>query len=42
MIITKRGKLSGDVKVTEEYIKENTDYSSIEELAKAVSAGEES
>ncbi len=39
-IITKRGKLSGNVKVTEEYIKENTDYSSIEELAKAVSAGE--
>lgn len=41
-IITKRGKLSGNVKVTEKYIKENTDYSSIEELAKAVSAGEAS
>jgi large subunit ribosomal protein L30 len=39
-IITKRGKLSGNVNVTEEYIKENTDYSSIEELAKAVAAGE--
>jgi len=39
-IITKRGKLSGNEKVTEEYIKENTDYSSIEELAKAVVAGE--
>lgn len=41
-IISKRGKLSGNVKVTEEYIKENTDFSSIEELAKAVSAGEAS
>ena len=39
-IITKRGKLSGNVNVTEEYIKENTDFSSIEELAKAVVAGE--
>jgi large subunit ribosomal protein L30 len=39
-IITKRGKLSGDKKVTDEYVKENTDYSSIEELSKAVVAGE--
>jgi large subunit ribosomal protein L30 len=39
-IITKRGKLSGNEKVTEEYIKENTEYASIEELAKAVSSGE--
>ena len=39
-IITKRGKILGNEKVTEEYIKENTDYSSIEELAKAVLAGE--
>ncbi len=39
-IITKRGKLSGNVNVTEEYIKENTDFSSIEELSKAVVAGE--
>jgi large subunit ribosomal protein L30 len=39
-IITKRGKILGNEKVTEEYIKENTDYSSIEELAKAVVAGE--
>jgi large subunit ribosomal protein L30 len=41
-IITKRGKLSGNEKVTEEYIKENTEYGSIEELAKAVSAGKAS
>jgi large subunit ribosomal protein L30 len=39
-IITKRGKILGNEKVTEEYIKENTDYSSIEELAKVVVAGE--
>ena len=35
-VITKRGRLAGDVKVTDEYLKENTDYSSVEELAKAV------
>jgi len=38
-IIAKRGKLTGDEKVTDEYIKENTDYSSIEALSKAVVAG---
>ena len=35
-VIAKRGRLTGDVKVTDEYLKENTDYSSVEELAKAV------
>lgn len=35
-VITKRGRLAGDVKITDEYLKENTDYSSVEELAKAV------
>jgi len=40
MIISKRGKLVGDEKVTEEYIKENTDYSSIDEFSKAILAGE--
>ena len=30
----------GIKKVTDEYVKENTDYSSIEELSKAVVAGE--
>lgn len=39
-IITKRGKILGNEKVTEEYIKENTDYSSIEAFVKAVAAGE--
>jgi large subunit ribosomal protein L30 len=39
-IIAKRGKLTGDEKVTDEYIKENSDYSSIEELSKALVAGE--
>lgn len=35
-IISKRGKLPGNIKVTEDYIKENTDYSSVEELSKAI------
>ncbi|MBI5681218.1 MAG: 50S ribosomal protein L30 [Methanobacterium sp.] len=35
-IISKRGKLAGNIKVTEDYLKENTDYSSVEELSKAV------
>ena len=35
-LISKRGKLSGNVKLTEEYVKENTDFSSIEDLSKAV------
>ena len=35
-LISKRGKLPGNVKLTEEYVKENTDFSSIEDLSKAV------
>lgn len=35
-LISKRGKLSGNIRVTEDYIKENTDYSGVEELSKAV------
>jgi len=35
-LISHRGKLSGNVKVTEDYIKENTDFSSLEDLSKAV------
>jgi large subunit ribosomal protein L30 len=35
-IIEKRGKLVGGDKVTEEYLKENTDFSSFEELANAL------
>lgn len=38
-IIAKRGRLPGDAKVTDEYVKDNTDYSSIEDLAKAVVEG---
>lgn len=38
-VITKRGKIEGNQSVTEEYLKENTDYSSIEELAGAVIDG---
>ncbi|KZX17758.1 50S ribosomal protein L30 [Methanobrevibacter cuticularis] len=32
-IISKRGEFVGGKKVTDEYLKENTDYSSIEEIA---------
>jgi len=39
-VITKRGKITGNEPVTDEYLKENTDYSSIEELSKAVVDGE--
>ncbi len=35
-LISKRGKLSGNLKVTEDYIKGNTDYSSVEELSMAL------
>ena len=39
-IIAKRGRLVGDAHVTDEYLKENTDYKSIEELANALIKGE--
>ena len=35
-IIAKRGKFTGNNKVTDEYVAENSDYKNIEELAKAV------
>jgi len=35
-LISKRGKIAGNDKVTEDYIAESTNYSSIEELSKAV------
>lgn len=35
-LLSKRGKLAGNIKITEDYIKENTDFSSVEELSKAV------
>ena len=39
-IIAKRGKFTGNNKVTDEYVAENSDYTNIDELAKAVIAGE--
>ena len=39
-IIAKRGRLVGDAHVTDEYLKENTDYKSIDELANALIKGE--
>lgn len=36
LIITKRGRLAGRKPVTDEYVAENSDYKSIEELANAV------
>lgn len=35
-LITKRGRVVGGEKVTDDYINDNTEYSSIEEFAKAV------
>jgi len=35
-LLSKRGKIAGNVKITEDYLKENTDFSSVEELSKAV------
>ncbi len=35
-LLSKRGKLSGNIKLTEDYLKENTDFSSVEELSKAI------
>ena len=35
-LITKRGRLSGNVKVTDEYVSENSVYGSIDELAEAL------
>lgn len=38
-IISKRGRLPGGGKVTEEYLKQNTKYKSLEELTKSVFEG---
>ncbi len=35
-LITKRGRVVGGEKITDDYINENTEYSSIEEFAKAI------
>ncbi|HOI70879.1 MAG TPA: 50S ribosomal protein L30 [Methanobacterium sp.] len=39
-VITKRGRLPGGDKVTEEFLKENTSHKNIEDVAKAVFKGE--
>ncbi|MDR0900947.1 MAG: 50S ribosomal protein L30 [Methanobrevibacter sp.] len=39
-IIAKRGEIIGGNKITDEYLKENTDYSSIDDLAKSLINGE--
>ncbi|MEN4016952.1 MAG: 50S ribosomal protein L30 [Methanobacterium sp.] len=35
-LLSKRGKIAGNVKLTEDYLKENTDFSSVEELSRAL------
>lgn len=39
-LIEKRGRLVGGDRITEEYLKENTDYSTFEELANALISAE--
>jgi large subunit ribosomal protein L30 len=41
-ILRKRGRLTGDVRLTDEYVREKTGYNSIEEFAKAVIEGKAS
>lgn len=35
-LLSKRGKIAGNVKLTEDYLKENTDFSSVDELSMAL------
>jgi len=39
-VLENRGRLEGDTRLTEEYIRENTDYDSIQAFAEAVVEGE--
>jgi large subunit ribosomal protein L30 len=39
-LFLERGRLPGNKRITEEYVKENTDYSSIDDLALAIYNGE--
>jgi len=39
-VIRVRGRLSGDREITDDYLKENTGFSSVEELAKAMTENE--
>ena len=36
LLVAERGRLPGNKRVTDEYVKENTDYESVEELAVAI------
>jgi large subunit ribosomal protein L30 len=38
-MLSRRGRLPGGLKLTDEYLTENTDYSSLEDLSKAVIEG---
>ncbi|MCD7781449.1 MAG: 50S ribosomal protein L30 [Methanosphaera sp.] len=40
LLLAERGRLPGNKRVTEEYVKENTDYDSIDSLATALYNGE--
>ncbi len=42
LLLRKRGRLTGDRRLTDEYVKEKTGYESIEEFAKAVVDGKAS
>lgn len=39
-LLTLRGRLGGNVKLTDEYVKENSEYSTIADFARAVMSGE--
>jgi len=39
-LLRKRGRLAGDVRLSDEYIKSNTPFASVAELSKAVLAGD--
>ena len=39
MLLEKRGRLSGNRRLTEQFLKENTSYRSFQELAAAVNSG---
>jgi len=39
MLLERRGRLSANRRLTEQYLKENTPYSSFKELAKAINSG---
>ena len=40
LLLTKRGRLPGNLRLTDEYVKKNSSYKSIKALAKAIVAGD--